>query len=100
MTFEKHTAAINALQHDVSKIRAVFNNGLWTMVLDHMSELATVKADIQLIRNALAGYVVKENAIYELFMWVMNTGVAITGALIALLLSIIGYLLINPIGLT
>ena len=29
----------------------------------------------------------------------MNTGVTITGALIALLLSIIGYLLINPVGL-
>jgi hypothetical protein len=30
----------------------------------------------------------------------MTTGVAITGALIALLLSIIGYLLINPVNLT
>jgi hypothetical protein len=29
----------------------------------------------------------------------MNTGVAITGALIALLLSIIGYLLVNPVVL-
>jgi hypothetical protein len=30
---------------------------------------------------------------------VLNTGVSITGALIALLLAIIGYLLINPVGL-
>ena len=37
--------------------------------------------------------------IYEIFKRVMNTGVTITGALIALLLSIIGYLLINPVGL-
>ena len=29
----------------------------------------------------------------------MNTGVTITGTLIALLLSIIGYLLVNPVGL-
>jgi hypothetical protein len=29
----------------------------------------------------------------------MNTGVVITGALIALLLSVIGYLLVNPIQL-
>jgi hypothetical protein len=29
----------------------------------------------------------------------MNTGVSITGALIALLLAIIGYLLVNPAGL-
>jgi len=37
--------------------------------------------------------------IYEIFKRVMNTGVAITGALIALLLSIIGYLLVNPVSL-
>jgi hypothetical protein len=30
----------------------------------------------------------------------MNTGVAITGALITLLLSIIGYLLMNPVNLS
>jgi hypothetical protein len=35
----------------------------------------------------------------EIFKRMMNTGVTITGALIALLLSIIGYLLINPVGL-
>ena len=29
----------------------------------------------------------------------MNTGVSITGALIALLLAIIGYLLVSPVGL-
>ena len=29
----------------------------------------------------------------------MNTGVSITGALIALLLAIIGYLLVNPASL-
>jgi hypothetical protein len=29
----------------------------------------------------------------------MNTGVTVTGALIALLLSIIGYLLVHPVGL-
>ena len=37
--------------------------------------------------------------IYEIFKRVMNTGVTITGALIALLLSIIGYLLVKPVGL-
>ena len=38
--------------------------------------------------------------IYEIFKRAMNTGVAITGALIALLLSVIGYLLVNPIHLS
>jgi hypothetical protein len=37
--------------------------------------------------------------VYEIFKRVMNTGVTITGALIALLLSIIGYLLVNPVAL-
>jgi hypothetical protein len=37
--------------------------------------------------------------VYEIFKRVMNTGVSITGALIALLLAIIGYLLVNPVGL-
>ena len=100
MTPEEHSAAINALQHDVSEIKAVLNNGLRTMVHDQRAELATVKADIQLIRDALTGHVAKEDVVYEIFKRVMNTGVAITGALIALLLTIIGYLLVNPVGLT
>ena len=100
MTPEEHTAAINALQDDVSEIKAILNNGLRTMVLDQKSELAAVKADIQLIRDALTGHVAKEDVVYEIFKRVMNTGVGITGALIALLLSIIWYLLVNPVGLT
>ncbi len=99
MTPDEHTAAINALQHDVSEIKSILNNGLRTMVHDQRSELVTVKADIQLIRDALTGHVAKEDVIYEIFKRVMNTGVAITGALIALLLSIIGYLLVNPVSL-
>jgi hypothetical protein len=99
MSPDEHTAAIQGLQHDVSEIKAVLNNGLRSMVHDQRSELATVKADIQLIRDALTGHVAKEDVVYEIFKRVMNTGVAITGALIALLLSIIGYLLINPVNL-
>jgi hypothetical protein len=34
-----------------------------------------------------------------MFKRVMNTGVSITRALIALLLAIIGYLRVNPVGL-
>ena len=56
-------------------------------------------ADLQVIRDALTGHVAKEEVIYEIFKRAMNTGVAITGALIALLLSIIGYLLVNPTNL-
>ena len=69
------------------------------MVSDQRTELASVKKDIQLIRDALTGHVDKEDVVYEIFKRVMNTGVTITGALIALLLSIIGYLLVNPVGL-
>jgi hypothetical protein len=87
------------LQHDLSNIKAVLNNGLRTMVLDQKSELSAVKAEIQLIRDALTGHVAKEDVVYEVFKRVLNTGVAITGALIALLLTIIGYLLVNPVGL-
>jgi len=100
MTPEETSATIQALQHDVSEIKAILNNGLRTMVHDQRSEIATVKADIQLIRDALTGHVAKEDVVYEIFKRVMNTGVAITGALIALLLSIIGYLLVNPVGLS
>jgi hypothetical protein len=69
------------------------------MVHDQRSELATVKEDIQLIRDALTSHVAKEDVTYEIFKRVMNTGVTITGALIALLLSSIGYLLVKPVGL-
>jgi hypothetical protein len=99
MSPEEHTAAIRSLQSDVADIKGILNNGLRTMVHDQRSELATVKEDIQLIRDALTGHVAKEDVIYEIFKRVMNTGVTITGALIALLLSIIGYLLVNPVGL-
>jgi hypothetical protein len=99
MTPEDHTAAIHALQSDVADIKGILNNGLRTMVQDQKSELASVKGDIQLIRDALTGHVAKEDVIYEIFKRVMNTGLTITGALIALLLSIIGYLLVNPVGL-
>lgn len=99
MSPEDHTAAIHALQTDVSEIKAILNNGLRTMVNDQKSELATVKDDIQLIRDALTSHVAKEDVVYEIFKRVMNTGVTITGALIALLLSIIGYLLANPVVL-
>ena len=99
MTPEEHTAAINALQHDVSEIKAILNNGLRAMVHDQKSELSVVKADIQLIRDTLTSHVAKEDVIYEIFKRVMNTGVVITGALITLLLSIIGYLLVNPVSL-
>ena len=93
MSPEDHTAAIHALQTDVSEIKAILNNGIRTMVNDQKSEFATVKDDIQLIRDALTSHVAKEDVVYEIFKRVMNTGVTITGALIALLLSIIGYLL-------
>ena len=89
MTPEDHTAAIHALQNAISEIKAILNNGIRTMVKD----------DIQSIRDALTSHVAKEDVIYEIFKRVMNTGVSITGALITLLLAIIGYLLVNPVGL-
>ena len=98
MSPEEHAAAIRTLQTDISEIKGIVNNGLRTMVQDQKSELATVKEDIQLIRDALTSHVAKEDVIYEIFKRVMNTGVTITGALIALLLSI-GYLLVKPVGL-
>ena len=96
MTPDEHTAAIRALQSDVADIKGTLNNGLRAMVQDQRTELATVKEDIQQIRDALTGHVAKEDVIFKR---VMNTGVTITGALIALLLSIIGYLLTNQVGL-
>ena len=99
MSPEEHTAAIHALQSDVTDIKGILNNGLRTMVTDQKSELASVKGDIQLIRDVLTSHVAKEDVVYEIFKRVMNTGVTITGALIALLLAIIGYLLANPVSL-
>ena len=99
MTPEDHTAAIHALQSDVADIKGILNNGIRTMVNDQKSELATVKEDIQQICDAPTSHIAKEDVVYEIFKRVMNTGVTITRALIALLLSIIGYLLVNPVGL-
>ena len=67
MSPEEHTAAIRALQTDVADIKGILNNGLRTMVHDQRSELATVKEDIQLIRDALTGHVAKEDVKYEVY---------------------------------
>ena len=99
MSPEEHTAAIRSLQADVAEIRAVLNNGLRTMVADHKAELVAVKADIQTIRDTLTGHVANEDVLHDIFKRALGTGVAAAGALIALLLSIIGYLLVNPIHL-
>ena len=56
MSPEDHTAAIRSLQSDVADIKGALNNGLRTMVNDQKSELATVKGDIQLIRDALTSH--------------------------------------------
>jgi hypothetical protein len=55
MSPEDHTAAIRSLQSDVADIKGTLNNGLRAMVQDQRTELATVKEDIQLIRDALTG---------------------------------------------
>jgi hypothetical protein len=60
MTPEDHTHAIHALQNDVSEIKAILNNGIRTMVNDQKSELATVKDDIQSIRETLTSHVANE----------------------------------------
>ena len=62
MTSDEHTAAIHALQSDVADIKGILNNGLRTMVQDQKSELASVKGDIQLIRDALTSHVAKEES--------------------------------------
>lgn len=99
ITSEDRTAAIQALQADVSEIKAILNNVLRTMVHEQKSELCVVKTDIQVIRETLTGHVANEDVIYEISKRVMNTGVVITGTLITLLLAIIGYLLVHSIGL-
>jgi hypothetical protein len=45
----------------------------------------------------VTSHVAKEDLVFEIFKRTLNTGV--TGALIALLLSIIGYLPVNPVRL-
>jgi hypothetical protein len=96
---EEQTRAIRALEHTVTEIRTTLNNGLKTMIQEQKAELAIVKSDIQSIRDALTSHVANEDVVYEIFKRVMNTGVSITGALIALLLAIIGYLHVHPVGL-
>ena len=99
-TPEEHTVATQALQHKMAEIKAILNSGLRATAHDQKSELSAVKTDIQVILDVLTGHVVKEDVIYEIFTRVLSIGVAITGALITLLLSIIGYLLVNPVNLS
>jgi uncharacterized protein YpuA (DUF1002 family) len=101
MTPKDHTTAIHVLQNAISENQgdpqlpggnAAGVYGIRTMVNDQKTEFATVKGDIQSIRDALTSHVAKEDVVYEIFKRVMNTGVSITGA-------IIGYLLVHPVGL-
>jgi hypothetical protein len=56
-TPEDHTAVIRRC-NELSPL----NDGLRAMVQDQRTELATVKEDIQLIRDALTSHVAKEEA--------------------------------------
>src|SRR5512132_1244698 len=99
MSFDQEQSHVLSLHDAVVEIKATLNNGLKAQLIEQKAELKSVRDDVQLIRDALTGHVAKEDVIYEIFKRVMNTGVTITGALIALLLSIIGYLLVDPVGL-
>ncbi len=91
----EQTDAAFALLHDtVVKIDATLNDGLKAMVAEHRIELK-----VETIRSTVTSHVAKEDLVFEIFKRTLNTGLTITGALIALLLSIIGYLLVNPVRL-
>ena len=96
----EQTDAAFALLHDtVVKIDATLNDGLKAMVAEHRIELKQIRTEVETIRSTVTSHVAKEDLVFEIFKRTLNTGVTITGALIALLLSIIGYLLVNPVGL-
>ena len=100
MSPEEHTAAIRSLQSDVADIKGILNNGL----RDDGSGPEDRADDGQGRhpadpRRAHRSRRQGGRRSTKYFKRVMNTGVTITGALIALLLSIIGYLLVNPVGL-
>jgi hypothetical protein len=99
MTPQQQDTALGVLHDAVIKIDATLNDGLKLMVAEHRIELKQIRADVETIRSTVVSHVAKEDVIYEIFKRVMNTGVTITGALIALLLSVIGYLLVHPVGL-
>ena len=87
--------AIRGLEITVSELKTTVNDSLKVMVSEQRVELATVKHEIQMIRDSLNSHLAKEDVIYEIFKRVMNAGLAITGALVGLLLTIIGYLLMT-----
>jgi hypothetical protein len=99
MSPEQTEAALGVLHDAVVKIDATLNDGLKAMVAEHRLELKTINAAVQTIRDQITAHVAKEDVMFEMFKRVMNTGVTVTGALLAVLLSIIGYLLVNPVGL-
>jgi hypothetical protein len=69
------------------------------MVAEHRVELKQIKGEVETIRSTVTSRVAKEDLLFEIFKRTLNTGVTITGALIVLLLSIIGYLPVHPLGL-
>jgi hypothetical protein len=93
-SFDRHASTIRALEVSVGEIKTTINDGLKVMVSENRVELHTVKTEIQLIRDSLNSHLAKEDVIYEIFKRVMNVGIVITGGLVTVLLSIIGYLLV------
>ena len=55
--------------------------------------MKTVRGDVQVIRDTVAAHVAKEDVIFEVFKRALHLGVTVTSALVALLVSVIGYLL-------
>ena len=106
VTPEEHTQAIGDLREGltaiathVAEIKGTLNNGLKMMVAEHKVQLTTIEGEVATINQAVTSHIAKEDLLFEIFKRTLNTGVAITGGLIALLVSIIGYLLVHPIGL-
>ena len=84
---------ISELQMAVARMEAMLNNGLKAMVIEHRAELKAVNIAVQTIRDQVTSHVAKEDVLFEIFRHTLITGMGVTGGLIAILLSVIGYLL-------
>ena len=103
MTPEEQSQAIGDLREDVglvassvAEMKGVINNGIKLMIAEHKVELGNIKGEVASIKESVTAHIAKEDVLFNIFSRTLNTGIALTGGLITVLLAIIGYLLTHP----
>ena len=98
-TPESNAQLIHVLDIRLTRLRALIDPGLRQTIEQQGRDLRAERARTESLRETLASHMARQDVLNQLIRRALNLGAAATGALILILLSMIGYLLVNPLQL-